>query len=209
MKKLSDEHLVVKAETLAREERRITSEVLECLGEIESRMIYAKLGYSSLYDFCTKCLKYSEGSAHRRISAMRLLKTLPGSAEKDTREKIKAGSLSITNLSLMHGFFKMEHSEKKNYTPEEKVSLLASIENQSKLNVEKKLAGIQPKIIPAESKRVITESLIEIRFVERKSHMHFFPLRPENKHQPSMRIKVWIGNRTSDAFCTRWNAYTG
>jgi len=165
MKELSNENLVLKTESLVKEERRITSEVLDCLREIEARMIYAELGFSSLYEFCVKRLKYSEGSAHRRISAMRVLKGLAEPARLEAQIKIESGSLSITNLSLVHGFLKAESLEKKTYSPEEKQSLIGSIENQSKRDVEKRLAEIQPKAIPKESKRVITPSLTEIKFV--------------------------------------------
>jgi len=65
----------------------------------------------------------------------------------------------------VHGFLKAKSLEKKVYSPEEKQSLIDSIENQSKRDVEKRLAEIQPKAIPKESKRVITPSLTEIKFV--------------------------------------------
>jgi hypothetical protein len=53
MKEL-DRNLLEKTEKLVREERRITAEILDCLSEIESKMIYAALAYSSLYEFCVK-----------------------------------------------------------------------------------------------------------------------------------------------------------
>jgi len=163
--------LLLKIETLAREERRITSEILDCLHEIEAQMIYAELGFSSLWEFCVKHLKYSEGAAHRRISAMRLLKGLSGTARLETQEKIKSGSVSVTNLSLVHGFLKTEAADSKSYSLEEKASLVGSTENQSKRELEKKLAAIQPKIQPGfqkESKRVVSKELTEIKFLARE-----------------------------------------
>ena len=158
--------ILSRTEKLVREERRITTEILECLREIDSKMIYAELAYSSLYEFCIKHLKYSEGSAHRRISAMRLLKGLPGNIQEETKSKIESGTLTVSNLSMIHGFFRIEKKESgKTYSPEEKFSLLNSIENRSKREVERQLATIQPKIIPQESRRVLTESLTEIKFV--------------------------------------------
>ena len=164
--------ILFRTEKLVREERRITAEVLECLREIESNMIYAELAYSSLYEFCIKHLKYSEGSAHRRISAMRLLKGLPEKIQEETKIKIESGELTVSNLSVVHGFLKTEKKESgKTYSPQEKSSLLNTIENQSKQQVEKQLAAIQPKIIPQESKRILTESMTEIKFVADESLM--------------------------------------
>ena len=160
------EEILSRTEKLVFEERRINSEILECLQQIESKMIYAEMAYSSLYDFCVKHLKYSEGAAHRRISAMRLLKTLPEKMKQETILKIESGSISVSNLSLLHGFLKTEKKEsKKIYSNDEKTRLIHSIENCSKLEVEKKLATIQPKIIPSETKRVLTQDLTEISFV--------------------------------------------
>jgi hypothetical protein len=101
-------NILVKTENLVREERRITTEILECLHQIESKMIYAEMAYSSLYEFCVKHLKYSEGSAHRRISAMRLLKGLPIKIQQETALKIESGILSVSNLSVVNGFIKTE-----------------------------------------------------------------------------------------------------
>ena len=63
---------VTKAQKLVAEERKITLALIECLEVISTQMIYAELGYGSLFEFCTRHLGLSEGSAHRRISAMRL-----------------------------------------------------------------------------------------------------------------------------------------
>lgn len=158
--------ILAKTEKLAREERRITTEILECLREVEEKMIYAELAYSSMYEFCIGHLKYSEGAAHRRISAMRLLKNLPTEAQESTKSKIENGTITVSNLSLLHGFFRVEKKEcGKIYSSSEKVELLSNIENCSKLEAERHLAVIQPKIIPQEFKRVLTDNMTEIRFV--------------------------------------------
>ncbi len=159
-------NILVKTEKLVREERKITTEILECLSEIESKMIYAEMAYSSLYEFCVKHLKYSEGSAHRRISAMRLLKGLPMKYQNETTMKIKSGELSVSNLCIVNGFIKADKKVTgKFYSNAEKYSLIQTIQNKSKLEVEKQLAAIQPKMIPQESKRVLTDQLTEIKFV--------------------------------------------
>ncbi len=146
LKKLNKQELLFTIEKLIKEERRITSEILECLREIESRLLYAELGYASLYEFCVKHLHYSEGSAHRRISAMRVLKNLPPETRKSAEEKIKNGSLTVSNLSLMHGFIQQAKKQKIEFKPEQKSALLQQIENQSKREAEKKLFEFTPEI---------------------------------------------------------------
>src|SRR3990167_11479805 len=82
---LTNAELVQKLNLLVKEERKLSMEILRYLREVETRRLYAKMGYGSIYEFCIKELKYSEGAAHRRISSMRLLKELPQVDRKSTR----------------------------------------------------------------------------------------------------------------------------
>jgi 5-methylcytosine-specific restriction endonuclease McrA len=166
LKSLSDQILLEKTTKLAQEERRITSEILWCLLEVETRLLFASLGFSSLYEFCTQHLGYSEGSAHRRISAMRLLKSLPKEIQNKTEEKMISGDLSVTNLSLVHRFLKTEKKfAAKTYSDDEKSQLIDSLEGLSKKAAEKLLADIQPAFIPQEKERILSSTQTEIKFV--------------------------------------------
>jgi hypothetical protein len=188
LRKLSDDEVVMGIKKLANEERRITSEILHYLREVESRMIFAKLAYSSLYEFCVKQLHYSEGSAYRRISAMRVLKDLSPVQSEEVESKINEGAISITNLSLVHSFLKTEKKEsRKIYSASEKMDLISSIEHQSKRETEKRLAAIQPKILLTDSERVITETLTEIKFLADDALMNKLT-----------RVRELISNANSD-----------
>jgi 5-methylcytosine-specific restriction endonuclease McrA len=101
--KLSSEALLSKTIFLAREERRITLELIEHLREIERRMLFAELGFGSLHDFCVKRLGLSEGSAQRRIQAMRLARELP-----EVKRAILDGEISLTNAAKLQGAFQMQ-----------------------------------------------------------------------------------------------------
>ena len=81
LKNLTNETLIENTNQLVRTERRIMTDILWHLKEIEARVLYAKLGYSSLFSYCVGELKYSEPAAARRIHAMRLLKQVPEVAE--------------------------------------------------------------------------------------------------------------------------------
>ena len=74
---LSDLELTSSLDSLAQRERENTLELLRYLIEFDSRALYRELGYSSLFDYCTRRLKLSEASAYRRISAARCLRDNP------------------------------------------------------------------------------------------------------------------------------------
>lgn len=66
LKSLSDDQLTLQVQKLVSDERRITTELLWHLREVESRMLYAKRGFPSLFEYCTKSLGVLRG---RRRSA--------------------------------------------------------------------------------------------------------------------------------------------
>lgn len=166
LKTLTNPDLLNKLKSLIADERKLKAEMLHYLAEVESRFLFSEMGYSSLYEFCVKYLALSDGSAYRRIQSMRLLKTLSEPARVQAENKIESGNLSLTNLSLLHGFLKTEKKEcQKTYSQDEKMILIQSIENKPKREVERNLAAIQPAIIKKEKERVISNELTEIKFV--------------------------------------------
>src|ERR1700677_3167081 len=103
MKTFSNSDLILKLKNLVIEERKLTAEILEYLREVEVRKLFLELGYPSLFEFCMRELGYSEGSAQRRISAMRLIKTLP-----EIEDKIVTGELSLSVVSQAQSFFRAQ-----------------------------------------------------------------------------------------------------
>jgi hypothetical protein len=85
------------------------------------RKLFLEMGYPSLFEFCLKELSYSEGSAQRRISAMRLLKSLP-----EIEPKIISGELSLSVVSQAQTFFRAQEKEQKPLDKNEKLDLLKS-----------------------------------------------------------------------------------
>ncbi len=74
---LTDTELTSSLDTLALRERENVVELLRHLIEFDSRKLYRELGYPSLFEYCTRRLKLSEGGACRRVSAARCLKDNP------------------------------------------------------------------------------------------------------------------------------------
>jgi len=121
---------------LAVREREIMSQVLHHLREIDRRKLYADLGFSSMFAYCTDELKYSPDQAQRRISACRMLSELP-----QIEKKLDDGSLNLTVLGMANTFFREHRLGLK-----DKQLLLEKIEGKSKKEVEVLLA---PELSPA------------------------------------------------------------
>jgi len=160
LKSISDSELLATTKRLATEERRIGIEVLHHLREIDARKLYASLGFSSLFVYCTTELGYSEGGAYRRISAMRLLRDVP-----EYESKLQDGVVSVATLSQVQSFLVQEKRQLgKTYSPEQKLELLAKVEGKSSQETERTLAAISPQSAREEKARAINEEETEIRF---------------------------------------------
>jgi len=71
---LSDNSLVTNLQRLSSKETEVVAEILLHLIELDERRLYLTKGYSSLFAYCTGCLKYSEPAAARRVKAARCIK---------------------------------------------------------------------------------------------------------------------------------------
>lgn len=103
LQSLKDGELLERTLDLSREERRITSSLIEHLREVNRRKLYCDIGCGSLFQYCIRILKMSEGSAQRRIDAMRLTEALP-----EVKAKIESGELTLSVASRVQTFARME-----------------------------------------------------------------------------------------------------
>src|SRR5580704_4051438 len=94
IKLMTDEELWNETKKETEVERCSTLKIIAFLEEIQFRKLHLKRGYSSLHEYCVKILKYNDGSASRRINAMKLVQELP-----ETRKSIENGSLNLTTAS--------------------------------------------------------------------------------------------------------------
>jgi len=147
IKKLSDEALRTAVRGLAEEERRVTLKLLHHLREVERRRLYAVWGYSSLYAYVTTELKLSEGSAMRRIQAMRLLREIP-----EIETKVETGVLSLTVLSQAQPVIKDLPLEKKQ-------EVIAKLDHCSARQADRVLAEIAPRKAKESSRPIDGKSL--------------------------------------------------
>ncbi len=160
IRKLSDSELLEQTEKAVLLERESTNLVLDHLREIQSRRLYARLGFSSMFEYCTKHLKYCNSGAQLRIDAMRLSLELP-----EIKESLEKGDLSLSVIGSFQKFVRHENQKDKKYSKEEKQELLKQVESKSRVEAEKVFAEISPEAFPKEKVRVLSGTQSELRFV--------------------------------------------
>ncbi len=128
---LTDQTLLADTKSLAARERRITTELLWHIKEVDRRKLYCDLKQPSLWAYLVHELKYSEGAAQRRIVAARALGTMP-----HLERKIQEGSLNLNTISTVMGEFKFA-------PPEKQARILADVENKSGEEVKDHIAKIK------------------------------------------------------------------
>jgi hypothetical protein len=93
---LSDDELLVRLRGMVVRERRSTTRLLAHLAVIDARRLYTADGYSSLFNYCTRGLHFSEQAAYLRIEAARVVRRFPA-----VLARVADGSIHLTALSLL------------------------------------------------------------------------------------------------------------
>ncbi len=163
IKAITNDNLISTLQSLVREERRITLELIEHLREVDSRRLYAELGYSSLYEFCLRHLKLSDGATYRRISAMRLMQEVP-----QARAQLQSGQLSISNAARVQSVFRAEKKKGQKRTPQEKQEIVNQIQGLSQRECDLTLLKLAPEatqVVVQERLRYLSPTQTELRMV--------------------------------------------
>ena len=105
---LSDRRLVQQLKELTAVEHQLEVVVIDHLRELERRRLYLSQGFSSLFDYVTRELGYSEAAAWRRIKAMRLCADVEGA-----RERMRDGSLTLNSAALLQNAFDRQERKRK------------------------------------------------------------------------------------------------
>ena len=142
--------LLKNTKTLVNEERRITLELIDHLREIERRLLFAELGYGSLFEFVVKHLGLSEGSAQRRISAMRLSRDIP-----EAKVSLANGDLSLSNAAKLHSVFRSEKKAHGSLPQEVKLDILKSVSGMSQKECELKLYELLPETMETRERETV------------------------------------------------------
>lgn len=127
---LSDQELLERVTTLAREERAATALLIAHLAELDARRLYLAEGYSSLFAYCTQALRLSEHAAYHRIEAARASRRYPV-----LLELLSEGELTLTTLGLLAPHLSAQNHEE----------VLHKSRFRSKRQVEEIVANLSPK----------------------------------------------------------------
>lgn len=152
LKHLSDKSILSHTLLLVQKEREILSEILWHLKEIDRRKLYSDLRCSSLFDYCVKVLKYSEGQASRRVSATRLLKEVPLIIKQ-----IETGEINLTQLNQAKQFF----DEMAIRAPSEKQEVINKISGKTTRESEKILWELRGEDVPRKVNLSLKEETVK------------------------------------------------
>ena len=131
LQQLNDRELILQTESLAHDERACTMQILHHLIEIGRRKLHLDMGYSSLYDYCVRGLKYSGAAAGRRIAAARCIRRFP-----DVQHLLEERELSLSTLSLIEPILNEDNA----------ATILQRVCNASYRDVEKVVCEYRPPV---------------------------------------------------------------
>lgn len=127
---LSDADLIARLRKLAGSERAMTCRLLRTLIEFDSRKLYLREGYSSLFAYCTHELHYAEHAALNRIEVARAARRIPV-----ILERIADGTINLTGMRLLAPHLTENNAHE----------LLAAARHKSKREIEEVVASLRPR----------------------------------------------------------------
>ena len=97
---LGDQQLLAQTKRLAANQRSLEVHILDHLDEIDRRQLALRRGFSSLFDYAVRELRFSDAAAQRRIQTMRLCRR-----HGPVRAMLHNGELSVTATAQMETAF--------------------------------------------------------------------------------------------------------
>jgi hypothetical protein len=94
--RLSNDALLHQLHVIVGSHRRVTAELIQHLGEVDTRRLHVDKGFASLFSYCVDLLHFSEDEACRRIEAARLARRFPV-----IYALLQTGTASLTVLGLL------------------------------------------------------------------------------------------------------------
>ena len=109
---LGDQQLLEQTRRLAANQRGIEVHILDHLDEIDRRGLALRRGFSSLFDYAVRELRFTDAAAQRRIQAMRLCRR-----HGWVRACLQSGELSMTAAAQLEATFAgAERAERQSHT---------------------------------------------------------------------------------------------
>lgn len=157
------------------QERQLLSKIVCYIYEVDRRKLYLNFKCANLFDYLTRNMKYSAGSAQRRLDAARLLGEAP-----ELAADLASGELTLNQVSMVAQGLKqarreaVSKGEKFTSTAEVKRDLLEKVKAQPNSQAQQVVAQTLNLEIKAFEKKVIQrdESLrLEITFSKEEAEL--------------------------------------
>jgi 5-methylcytosine-specific restriction endonuclease McrA len=188
---LSGSELLKRTQDLVSDEGRATMDLIEHLREIERRMLFLETGHSSLFEFAVKHLGLSEGSAQRRISAMRLIRDIP-----EAKAKLESGEISLSNASQVQSVFRAARAaEQSDKNAVQKMSVPMSIED--KKEVLEKISGMTQRECQSALLKFVPQAASQLMERERQVSEDRFELKlviSKELHEEISKLKALLSH---------------
>jgi len=126
---LPDQQLLANTDSIVVQDRKLTLKLLVHLHEIDRRKLYLKQGYASMFDYCTRRLRFSEPAAARRIRTARCLARFPR-----LHDLLESGDVNLTTASMVAKLLKPANAD----------VIIGRIKGKSRREVELIVAELQP-----------------------------------------------------------------
>lgn len=138
----------------ARDEKRATLHLLECLHFVDAREVYLEQGFPTLFQYVHAGLGYSESQTSERIHAMRLMYRSP-----EVKKQIELGAMNLTVAARV-----ATHVKRLELTNEQVAKLLPTLNGQSTRAVDKELLGreLQAGLPPREQIQALSATQTQI-----------------------------------------------
>ena len=163
---VADQQVLTDTDKIAAEDRKLTLKLLVHLREIERRKLYLKLGYSSMFVYCTTRLRFSEPAAARRIRTARCLARFP-----QLYLLLASGDVTLMSVSMISRLLKPENAD----------ALIERMRGKSKREVEVIIAEHEPRsVLPPDSVRPVM-----IGVTKRAEHAPQFTVTGDSEKTPS------------------------
>jgi 5-methylcytosine-specific restriction endonuclease McrA len=142
---LSDDELLCRLAELMQQSRRVESDLVAHIAEVDERRLYARLAFPSMFAYCTEGLHLSEAEAYLRIAAARaswehpMLLTMLGD-----------GRLHLTGIAKLAPHLTQENRD----------TLLKRATHRTKRQIEELVAEIAPRPdVPAVMRKLPEKSV--------------------------------------------------
>jgi hypothetical protein len=130
LRSISDDELLSRLSQLLSQSRRVESDLVAHIGEVDERRLYAREASPTMFAYCTEVLHLSEHEAYLRLTAARASRKHPM-----LLEMLSDGRLHLTAIGLLAPHL----------TEENRYTLLARACHKSKRQIEELLAELSPK----------------------------------------------------------------